>query len=498
VSTTIGHPTTVPPVTQNLTSSPDIHADFRDLLGGVGLAPEDTGGEVTFTGADPILPSRHRLGAIMAMGMMGPAVATQILYRMRGGPAQDLSVDLRKAVAHINPLFLFRPTAGGYPLHSPLLTPSNAMAFNIYPTRDDRWYLPTAVYPRMWLDWAGLLESGLDARSISHAISQWNALDLESAAAERGMIGAMCRTPEEWHAHPQGEILAQTPLIEIVKIGDSEPELPPLTNAKRPLSGIKVASFTHVIAGPVTSRTLAEQGAQVLDLANPALEVGLLVQDTHVGFRSTFMDLRQKEYFNKAVDLVRGADVLVENYRGRKLGELGLSPGTVAELRPGIIYASLRGFGWEGPWVDRGGFDMDANCATGFTTLEGTADAPQLPATVILNDYLAGYLTSLGVVAALILRAKYGGSYHVRTSLSRFSMWYSELGVFDRAYMLDTIRKPEHQHIPPAGFEVNGAFGKQVRLEPGITYSKTPGYWEVPGHPTVVPIGASEAEWLPY
>ena len=217
MSTIIGHPTTVPPVTRNLASSPDIYPDFRELLGGVGLDPKDTGGEVTFTGADPVLPSRHRLGAIMAMGMMGPAVATQILYRMRGGPEQDLSVDLRKAVAHINPLFLFRPTAGGYPLHSPLLTPSNAMAFNIYPTRDDRWYLPTAVYPRMWLDWAGLLESGLDARSISHAISQWNALDLENAAAERGMVGAMCRTPEEWYAHPQGEILAQTPLIEIVK-----------------------------------------------------------------------------------------------------------------------------------------------------------------------------------------------------------------------------------------------------------------------------------------
>jgi hypothetical protein len=88
MSTIIGHPT-VPPVTQDLTSSPDIYADFRELLGGVGLAPEDTGGEVTFTGADPILPSRHRLGAIMAMGMMGPAVATQILYRMRGGPAQS-------------------------------------------------------------------------------------------------------------------------------------------------------------------------------------------------------------------------------------------------------------------------------------------------------------------------------------------------------------------------------------------------------------------------
>ena len=142
------HPSTVPPITQNLTSAPDVHQDFAKLLDGVGLDPKDTGGEVTFTGADPILPSKHRLGAIMAMGMMGPAVATQIFYRMRGGPAQDLSVDLRKAVAHINPLFLFKPTAGGYPLHSPLLSPAyGAMEFNIYPTKDDRWYLPTAVYP---------------------------------------------------------------------------------------------------------------------------------------------------------------------------------------------------------------------------------------------------------------------------------------------------------------------------------------------------------------
>ena len=495
----LGPPSAMTPITQNLTSAPDIDPDFRKLLDGVGLDPKDTGGAITFTGADPILPSRHRLGAIMAMGMMGSAVATQILYRMRGGPAQDLSVDLRKAVAHINPLFNFTPTVGGYPYHSPLMSPSNALAFSIYPTKDDRWYLPTAIYPRMWFDWANLLKGGLEPASVASAISQWNALALENAAADRGMIGAMCRTPEEWYAHPQGALLAQTPLIEIIKIGDSDPELPPLTNPKRPLSGIKVASLTHVIAGPVTSRTLAEQGAQVLDLANPALEIGALVEDTHIGFRSTFMDLKQPQYFDQAVDLIRDADVVVENYRASKIAEFGLSAEAVAKIRPGIIYGSIRGFGSDGPWADRGGFDMDANVATGYAALEGTQNKPQLPPTVILNDYLAGYLTSLGVVAALILRAKHGGSYHVRTSLSRFSMWYSELGVFDRTYMQDTIGRPEHQPIAPTGFEINGAFGKQVRLEPGITYSKTPGYWEVPGHPTVVPLGASEAKWLaPY
>lgn len=489
-------PSTSPPITQNLTSTPDVDQDFHKLLAGVGLDPKDTGGEVTFTGADPILPSKHRLGAIMAMGMMAPAVATQIFYRMRGGPAQDLSVDLRKAVAHINPLYMFKNTVGGHPYHSPILTKENALGFSIYPTKDGRWYLPTAIYPRMWLDWAGLLH-GLDAKSVAQAISQWNALELEDAAAERGMIGSMCRTPEEWYAHPQGRLLAETPLIEIVKIGDSDPVLPALTNDRRPLSGIKVAAFSHVIAGPVVSRTLAEQGAQVLDMANPALEIDTLVKDIHLGFRSTWMDLRQKEDVNTAFELLRDADVMVENYRGSKIAEFGLSAEEVAKIRPGIVYASIRGFGFEGPWADRGGFDMDANCCTGYAALEGTEDKPQLPPTVVLNDYLAGYLTSLGVLTALILRAKHGGSYRVRTSLSRFSMWYSELGVFDQAYMLDTIKRPEHQPIPPTPFELDGAFGKQVRLEPGITYSKTPGYWEVPGHPTVVPLGASEPMWLP-
>src|SRR6201997_5728682 len=143
----VGHPSTVPPITQNLTTAPDIDQDFAKLLDGVELDPKDTGGEISFTGADPILSSKHRLGAIMAMGMMGPAVATQIFYRVRGGPAQDLSVDLRKAVAHINPLFLFKPTAGGYPLNSPLLSPAyGALEFNIYPTKSGRWDLPTAIY----------------------------------------------------------------------------------------------------------------------------------------------------------------------------------------------------------------------------------------------------------------------------------------------------------------------------------------------------------------
>jgi hypothetical protein len=207
------------------------------------------------------------------------------------------------------------------------------------------------------------------------------------------MIGSICRSPGEWLSHPQGALLAKTPLIEIEKIGESDPELPTLKDKKRP---------------------------------------------------------------------------------------------------------PLRAFGWDGPWGQRGGFDMDANCSSGYTVVEGSEDQPRLPPTVILNDYLAGYLTAMGVIAALILRTKHGGSYHVRAALARYSMWYSELGIFDPNHVADAILKPDHQVIPPKGLTLETSLGTNVRLEPGITYSETPSFWEVPGRPVLTPRGASEAEWLDY
>ncbi len=71
-------------------------------------------------------------------------------------------------------------------------------------------------------------------KGIGNAIARWNADELEDDAADRGMLGSICRSPQEWLSHPQGSLLGENPLIEIIKIGDSEPELPPLKNKKRP------------------------------------------------------------------------------------------------------------------------------------------------------------------------------------------------------------------------------------------------------------------------
>ena len=475
----------------------DINAEFAKILAPVGLDVNQTGGAVTFTGEDPILPSRHRLGAIVSMAMMAPAVGTQVLHRMRGGATQDLSVDLRKGICHTHPFVAFHPSVGGYPYQMLFADPRvNPMLFGMFPTKDGRWYLPTAAYPHMVPDWLGLLGCSLNERSVTEAIAKWNAQELEDAAADRGMIGSICRTPEEWLAHEQGGLLARTPMIEIVKIGDSAPEMPKSLVADRPLSGFRVASFTHVIAGQVVGRTLAEHGAEILHLTRPEFEYDVGWIDTTPGFRSAWMDLTKKDYAAKGREILRGADVLVENYRGRKLANLGFSAEEVAALRPGIVYASIRAFGWEGPWAQRGGFDMDANCCTGYTVLEGTRDKPELPPTKILNDYVAGYLTACGVLAALKLRAEQGGSWHVRTSLSRFSMWYSQLGLLEREELARGLADPTHKLVPPRGVTLDTAFGEVSRLEPGIEFSKTPGRWEIPGDKAIVPRGSSRLAWL--
>ena len=245
---------------------------------------------------------------------------------------------------------------------------------------------------------------------------------------QAGSSSPLIRTAEEWAAHPQGKYLADKPLVEIIKIGDSDPE--PFTPAARPLSGLRVLAATHVIAGNVMARTLAEHGAEVLQIAHPEeFEHEGFARDPCAGFTSSaWLDLKQPEGPPKAYELAAGADVFVENYRGRKIADLGMSPEELAARRPGIIYASDKAFSHDGPWANRAGFDMEALCVTGFATEEGTPEQPKFPPTHVMNDFIAGYIGAAGIQAALIRRAKEGGSYHVRVNLARCAMWFMSLG----------------------------------------------------------------------
>ena len=138
------------------------------LLADVGLSVADAGGRVTFAGQDPIIAARHRLGGAIAIPMMGNAIAAAAMHRHRGGPGQDLHLDLRQAVHHINPSFAWKPTlAGEFP--SIALVLDNPFALIPYRTRDGRTVMASAVYPHQSADWCRFLNLPPDIAKVAEA-----------------------------------------------------------------------------------------------------------------------------------------------------------------------------------------------------------------------------------------------------------------------------------------------------------------------------------------
>ena len=132
---------------------------------------------------------------------------------------------------------------------------------------------------------------------------------------------------------------------------------------------------------------------------------------------------------------------------------------------------------------------MEALCVTGFTTLEGTPEQPKFPPTLVMNDFVAGYLGAAGIQAALIRRATEGGSYEVRVNLARCAMWFNSLGTF-------ATDAPgtgaQHQVLAPDSITAQTPYGELVRLAPPVQFSETKPYWR---DPVLVVRGSSKPAW---
>ena len=101
---------------------------------------------------------------------------------------------------------------------------------------------------------------------------------------------------------------------------------------------------------------------------------------------------------------------------------------------------------------------MEALTVTGFTLAEGAGGRPRFPPTMVLNDYIAGYIGAAGILAALRRRAHEGGSYHVRISLARAAMWFMSLGSFPTTDF--DVTSPEHRMIPLRTIRAKTPYGE--------------------------------------
>ncbi|MEJ2862524.1 CoA transferase [Actinomycetospora flava] len=465
--------------------------ELGDVLAPLGLSAADAGGAVTLTGRDPVVPSPVRVGAAASIGLLAKSVAAAALHRDRGGPGQDVHVDLRAAPHRLCPFYdRTWERLGGYPVASSV-EQGNAMGFSFFRCADGRFVMPQNMYPNLRERAQELLGVPLTKKAVAAAIGTWKADELEEASAAAGVVMPKVRSLPEMLAEPQyTETLADLPLVEVTRIGDSDPEpLPPA--GEQPFSGLRALGMGHVIAGAGFGRAFALHGADVLNLWRLGeTEHETTYASANVGMRSSWLDPRRDRA--ELSHLLAGADVFFHNRRLAFLDEIGMRPEQLAAERPGIVSVTVSLHGLEGPWAGRPGFDQTAGSVSGMMLLEGGGETPRLPPILVVNDYIVPWLAQAGVVAALRRRAVEGGSYHVHVSLTRVALWILSLGLFDREWAHATAdTTEEHRYLDPATFTADTPLGAYQGVTDQVAMSVTPGRYD----PVLVARGASARQW---
>lgn len=460
-----------------------VHAAAGLLRSRAGLASQ-VEERLRLFGAAPVMDTRHKLTVAAASVIGAYAVSVEEWWHMAKGERQTVGIDCLQATCALNPGQFQRQS--GYSIAAASLFTELKAGF--YKTADERWFYPVGSYPHLRDGVLDTLRCANTVDALKAAIGVRKAEELEQTFAERKLPGVYARRPEEWRRHEQGQMLAQLPVVQIEKIGDSSPEFP--AGATRPLDKVRVLDMGHVIAGPIVARSLAEHGADVLRVSHPWLQDAFRqTVDTNIGKRSGFIDLDQEQDLRKMRQLIAGTDVMVQSWRSHSLKNRGLGPEDAAEIRPGIIYVSVSAFGDQGPWSLRGGFEQLGQAASGIAFTEDPQQ-PRLVPTQLLNDYVTGYLGAMGAMLALMRRAEEGGSYHVKVALTRTSMWIQDLGLADPAPLIGELQTLKN--LSPSLETRMTPFGVLNQLPPVAQFSRTKAYWELPP----VPTGAHEAQWL--
>lgn len=190
------------------------------------------------------------------------------------------------------------------------------------------------------------------------------------------------------------------------------------------LAGLKVIDLTRVRAGPSCVRNFADWGADVIRVEQPGdgedgfgPRAGADFQNLHRNKRSLTLNLKHARGIALLKQLVKGADVLVENYRPAVKTRLGIDYDTLAALNPRLIYASISGFGETGPYRDHAGFDQVAQGMGGLMWTTGLPGQGPVRAGTPIADLSAGLYAALGILIALQERSRSGRGQWVQTSL---------------------------------------------------------------------------------
>ncbi|MFK7943647.1 MAG: CaiB/BaiF CoA transferase family protein [Paracoccaceae bacterium] len=210
-----------------------------------------------------------------------------------------------------------------------------------------------------------------------------------------------------------------------------------------PLDGVRVIDLSGMIAGPLGAMILADQGADVIKVEAPRGDNTRAVATRRGGLsasflnnnrnkRSVVLDLKKDGARDALLRLFAGADAVIQNFRPGVVDRLGIGYEDARAARPDIVYASIAGFGFEGPYAHKPVFDPLIQSLSGLTTVQALSDQhrPSLIRT-ILPDKLTGFTVAQAVTAALFARERGRGGQHIRLSMLDtvvHFLWASDMG----------------------------------------------------------------------
>jgi crotonobetainyl-CoA:carnitine CoA-transferase CaiB-like acyl-CoA transferase len=208
-------------------------------------------------------------------------------------------------------------------------------------------------------------------------------------------------------------------------VNDAAAQVHPDNLDALPLKGIRVLDLTLARAGPTCVRHLADWGAEVIRIEPPASAAGDITgdrdgfdfQNLHRNKRAMQLDLKSAEGKQIFMALAERADVIVENMRAAVKYRLGVDFESVRKVNPRIVYASISGFGQDGPYGHRAGVDQIAQGMGGLMSITGLPGQGPVRVGIPIADLTAGNLLALGVMMALFRRERTGQGGWVHTSL---------------------------------------------------------------------------------
>ncbi len=198
-----------------------------------------------------------------------------------------------------------------------------------------------------------------------------------------------------------------------------------------PLKGLRVVDFTHFIAGPFCSMTLADMGAEVIKVEAPGGEAfrkygtprpeldnqGAAFLWANRNKKGIVLDMKCAEGAAVARDLVRTADVVIENFSAGVMARFGLGFEDLQREQPDLIYCAISAYGQSGPFADRLGFDPVVQAESGFMSLNGDAEAAGMRTQPVIMDISTGMMATNAILAALLSRGITGKGQRVEISL---------------------------------------------------------------------------------